>query len=149
MDNDFTVDIDDVIATLRTQDVVIARFVTVGRRLLIDFRSTPVDPPIVRVVDPVRSVDQRYAHLRTLRPRLPDPRALVSIFWPRFAASFAATGAWDVVLARIAESGHPAAVRAANEALEELVRLEHAHQREAITGAGPFRTLWSAAASHR
>lgn len=149
MDNDFNVDLDDIIAALRSHDVVIARFVTVPRRLLFDFRATHVDPPLVRVVEPLPSIEARYQHLRGLRPRLGEPRKLISVFWPRFAASFGRTGAWDAVRARLAASGHPGAVRDAEAALAELVALERACQREAILGGRAFRTLWSASPSPR
>lgn len=149
MDNDFTADIDDIIATLRTHDVVIARFITVPRRLLFDFRSTPLDPPLVQVVDPAPSVEARCHYLREARPRLESPTSIVSVSWPGFAASFAGTGAWAVARARIAASRHPRALAAADAALADLVALERACQREAIRGSRAFRTLWSASPSHR
>lgn len=149
MDNDFNVDLDDIVAALRGHDVVIARFVTVPRRLLFDFRSTPVDPPLVCVVDPLPSIEARYRHLRDLRPRLGEPSRLISVFWPRFAASFRHTGAWDAVRARLAASGHPAAIPDAEAALAELVALERVCQRDAILGGRAFRTLWSASPSPR
>jgi hypothetical protein len=149
VDNDFNVDLDEIIATLRTQDVVIARFVTVPRHLLFDFRSSTVDLPLVKVVDPLPSVEARYRHLRELRPYLGDPPKLVSVFWPRFAASFGRTGAWDTVLARLAAAGDLATVRAAEHALAELVALESTSQHEAIRGGRAFRTLWSASPSPR
>ncbi len=149
MDNDFNVDLDDIIAALRGHDVVLVRFVTVPRRLLFDFRSTPVDPPLVRVVDPLPSIEARYQHLRGLRPRFGEPRRLISVFWPRFAASFRHTGAWDNVRARLAASGHAAAIPGAEAALAELVTFEQVCQREAILGGRAFRTLWSASPSPR
>ncbi len=149
MDNDFTGDIDDIIATLRTHDVVIARFITLHRRLLFDFRSTPLDPPLVQVVDPVPSVEARCRYLRRVRPRLEAPTSIVSVSWPRFAASFAATDAWAAARARIAAAPHPGALAAADAALAELVALERACQHEAIRGSRAFRTLWSASPSPR
>jgi len=149
VDNDFSVDLDDILAALRSHDIVIARFVTVHRRLLFDFRTTPLDPPFVAAVDPLPSIEARYRHLRELRPRLGDPPKLVTVFWPRFVASLADTPAWQAVRDRLSASGHPGAVESADAALAGLVDLERAAQREAILGGRAFRTIWSASPSPR
>ncbi len=148
MDNYFSVDLDDVASAIRTNDVIAIRFVVVGQRLLLDFRSTEIDPPLVKVVEPVKSVEERYASLKLLRPRLPAPENIVALWWPRFARSLTTTGMWNRVLERVSETGHPAAIREAEEALRELVALESAQQRAAVQGTG-FRTLWSASTTPR
>ena len=148
MDNDYNVDIRELCTTIATSDVLVIRFITLSQRLLLDFRLTDIDGPLVRVVEPVKSVDERYRSLQKLRPRLPQPERIVAALWPRFAASITATPAWDEVMRRVADAGFPEAVRAAEEALSELVALERAEQRNAITGEG-YRTLWSAYAAPR
>lgn len=148
MDNDFSVDLDDIASTIGTSEVVIIRFVVVGQRLLLDFRATATDGPVVKVVDPVKSVEERYANLKRLRPRFESPEKIVAIWWPRFAASLSTTGIWKLVLERVTEAGHPEAVRQADEALRELVALERAQQRAAVAGEG-FQTLWSASPTPR
>ncbi len=148
MDNDFSLDLDEILSTLRTSDVVTMRFVVVGQRLLLDFRATEIDGPAVRLVEPVKSVQERYRALKKLRPRLPAPPKIVSIWWPRFAESMKETGVWDVILERVAEAGHPEAVRAAEETLAEVVALERSQKRNAVSGEG-FKTLWSASPTRR
>jgi len=142
MDNDFSVDLGDIAATIRSSDVIAVRFVVVGQRLLLDFRTTEIDGPMVRVVPPVKSIEERYRNLKQLRPRFPAPEKIVAIWWPRFARSLATTGTWNLVMERVSESGHVDAVRSAEEALEELIALEAEQQRDAVVGEG-FRTLWS------
>jgi hypothetical protein len=148
MDNDFNIDLVDIASTIRTSDVITVRFVAVGQRLLLDFRATEIDGPLVKVVDPVKSVDERYRMLKKLRPRFGAPPRIVAIWWPRFAASLESTGIWAQVMQRITETGHVESVRQAEETLAELVALERTQQRDAVTGAG-FRTLWSASPSRR
>jgi hypothetical protein len=148
VDNDYNIDLGEIAATIRSADVITMRFVTVGQRLLVDFRTTEIDGPMLKLVEPAKTVQQRYASLRSLRPRFAAPEKIVSIWWPRFAASLATTGAWDDVLERVAESGHPEAVREAAEVLAELIEMEREQQRGSITGEG-FRTLWSASAKRR
>ena len=142
MDNDFSVDLRDISATVATSDVLVLRFVAVGQRLLLDFRVSDLDGPLVRVVEPVQSVEERYRELRRLRPRLANPEKIVAIWWPRFVASLRTTGVWDEVMRRVTDGGFVDAVRRAEEAFAELLALERGQQRAAITGDG-FRTLWS------
>jgi hypothetical protein len=142
MDNDYSVDLGDIVSTIRSHDVLVMRFVAAGQRLLLDFRATELDGPLIKVVPPVRSVEERYRELRQIRPRLDLPEKIVAIWWPRFTTSLRTTGVWDEVMRRVSDCGHPDAVRRAEDALDELVGIERAHQRAAITGEG-FKTLWS------
>ncbi len=148
MDNDYSIDLDDIAGTIRTSDVIAVRFVSVGQRLLLDFRANDVDGPLVKVVDPVKSVEERYRSLARMRPRFGPPEKIIAIWWPRFASSLRETGIWDEVMERVTEAGHVHAVRMAEAALAELVALERQQQRDAITGKG-FRTLWSASPTPR
>lgn len=148
MDNDFSVDIAEIASTIRGNDVVALRFVTVGQRLLLDFRTTDIDGPMVRLVEPVKSIDERYRSLKLMRPRFALPERIVSVWWPKFATSLAESGVWDEVMRRVSDGGHVEAVRMAEDALAELVARERAQQRDAIRGVG-FRTLWSASPTRR
>ena len=143
MDNDYNIDLAEIASTIRTHDVVVLRFVTVGQRMLLDFRCSDIDGPAVRLVDPVKSVQERYASLRKIRPRFRDPEKIVMVYWPRFTRSLAETTAWREVNNRLVESGHPESVREAELALAELVAAEQKHEREAILGTDGFKTLWT------
>jgi hypothetical protein len=148
MDNDFSIDLADIAATVHTAEVVAIRFVSTSQRLLLDFRSSELDGPMVRVVEPVNTVEERYRSLRRLRPRFPAPEKIVAIWWPRFVSSLESTGIWDEILERVRDAGHPEAIERAHEALASLIELEQEQQRDAITGKG-FRTLWAAAGAPR
>ncbi len=139
----------EISSTIASHDVVVLRFVTVGQRLLLDFRCSDIDGPAVRIVDPVKSVQERYANLRKIRPRFRDPEKIVMVYWPRFTRSLADTEAWRQVNNRLVEAGHPESVREAEQALHELIAAEDAHQRNAIVGADGFRTLWAASPAKR
>lgn len=148
MDNDFSIDLADIAATVHTAEVIAIRFVSAGQRLLLDFRSTELDGPLVKVVEPVNSVEERYRSLRRLRPRFPAPEKIVAIWWPRFVASLESTGIWEEIMERVRDSGHDDAVERAWEALRALTDLEREQQLDAISGRG-FRTLWAAAGAPR
>jgi hypothetical protein len=148
MDNGFGVDPAKVIETVREHDVITMRFVTVGRRLLLDFRTSELDGPLVRMVEPVKSARERFQELAKMRPRFRAPEKIVAIWWPRFVRSLDETGVRDAILTRVAESGHPDAVRAAERTLDEIVADERKYEQQAIVGDG-FRTLWSESAPRR
>ena len=146
--NDYSIDLEDIATTIRVSDVLVMRFISAGQRLLLDFRASDVDGPIVRVVEPVQSVQERYRHLSQIRPRMPLPEKIVAVSWPRYVSSLGASPVWDEVMRRVSDSGHPGCVRDAMLALDELTAHERAYQRAAIHGEG-FRTLWSASPAHR
>lgn len=143
MDNDFSVDLAEVASTIGSADVVVVRFMTAPKRLLLDFRTSEVDGPYVGVVEPVRSVKERYKDLRRLRPRFELPERIHVIWWPRYIESLRSTGIWDRLQQRIASTGHVPEAAGADKALAELLSLEAGLARDAIKGDG-FRTLWSA-----
>ncbi len=149
VDNDFNIDMSEIASTIRSHEVVVLRFVTIGQRLLLDFRCSDIDGPAVRLVEPVKSVQERYASLRKLRPRFRDPEKIVMVYWPRFTRSLGESDAWREVNARLVESGHPESVREAELALAALVRAEDEHQRAAVQGSEGFKTLWSASPAPR
>lgn len=142
MDNDFSIDYGDLIQAIEGNDVITMRFVTIGQRLLFDFRSSELDGPLVKLVAPVKSVRERYESLKALRPRFQLPERIVSVSWPRFARTLPETPVWDAVIARVAESNHPEAIMRARAMGQELERMEAREQQRAIRGVG-FRTLWS------
>ena len=148
MDNDFGVDLTGIANTIATSEVVVLRFVAVGQRLLLDFRVSELDGPLIKLVAPVTSVEERYRELKKLRPRFDPPASIVAVWWPRFVASLQTTGVWDEVMRRVSDAGHVDAVRAAEETMAELRAAERETQRAAVRGEG-FRTLWSATPAPR
>jgi hypothetical protein len=148
VDNDFSVDLEDIASTIRAGDVVVMRFVAMGHRLLLDFRCSELDGPMVKVVEPVKSVEERYRNLKRLRPRFAPPEKIYAIWWPRFASSLQSTGIWNEVMKRITDTGYAESVRRAQETLAEIIALEREQQRDAIRGKG-FKTLWSASPTPR
>ena len=146
MDNELTVDLEEVAEAIRTHDVLTFRFSTVDKRLLADFRSTALEGPLLRTVDPAGSARERYASLKKLRPRFPNPEQIVAIWWPRSVAAFERGGVWAKLLARLREGG--GTDEGSEAVFAELLQLEREHTRNAIRGEG-FETLWSRSPSRR
>ena len=148
MDNDFSIDISEIASSVATSELVVLRFVTISERLLLDFRCNELDGPLIKLVPPVNSVQERYESLRRMRPRFARPEKIVVIWWPRFARSLQHSAVWNAVMERVSDAGFVEAVRAAEATVQELVQLERTIERNAITGEG-FKTLWSASARMR
>ncbi len=141
MDNDFFLDYDEIIKTVRTADVVTFRFVIVGQRLLIDNRSSEIDPPLVKLVPRATSVEGRFRSLKQLRPRFKLPEKINAVWWPKSVQSLVEHGVWDAIVQRIADGGFAETVRGCDEVLDELRTLERQEVHNAIT-AKEYQALW-------
>lgn len=144
MDNEYHLDFDQILNTIRNAEVVAFRFVTVPMRLLIDNRSSEVDAPMVKLVPKVASAEERFKSLKMLRPRFKLPNKISAIWWPRYVASLEETGVWDAIVKRIADAGYADAAAECASVLAELKRMEREEIANAIAGEG-YRTLWPAA----
>ena len=141
MDNDFFLDYDEIIRTVRGADVVTFRFVIINQRLLIDNRSSEIDPPLVKVVPRATSVEERFRSLKQLRPRFRLPDKISAIWWPKYVDSLVEHGVWDAIVQRIVDAGFSQAARECDGVLEELRTLERDEVRNAVAGQG-YQALW-------
>ena len=141
MDNEYFLDLNEIIETVRSVDVLTFRFVIVSQRLLVDGRYTEIDPPLVKLVPPAASVEERFRSLKRLRPRFRLPEKITSIWWPRYVSSLVDSGIWGALVERLADKGFPEAVRRCEQVLQELKDLERSEVRSAIRGEG-YRPLW-------
>ena len=141
MDNDFLLDYDEVIKTIRSAEVLTFRFVTLSQRLLIDNRSSEIDPPLVRLVPRARSVEERFRSLKQLRPRFRVPDKISAIQWPKFVDTLVESGVWDAIVQRVAAKGFPEAARQCESVLQDLRALERQEVSNAILGEG-YQSLW-------
>ncbi|HLB23315.1 MAG TPA: hypothetical protein VJP07_04425 [Dehalococcoidia bacterium] len=143
MDNEYYLDRDAIIRTIRSADVVAFRFVTVPVRLLVDNRFTESDAPMVKLVPKVDSAEERFKSLKKLRPRFKLPQKISAIWWPRHIATLRETGIWAAMVERIEANGFPAVSGHCDEIFDELLRMERMEIVNAIGGEG-YRTLWPA-----
>ena len=141
MDSDFPLDYGEIIKTIHTSDVVTVRFVIVTQRLLIDNRSSEIDPPLVKLVPRATSVEERFRSLKQLRPRFRLPEKINAIWWPRSIAGLVEHGIWDAIVKRIAEGGFLETAKECASVLEELRALEREETRKAIVGK-EYQALW-------
>jgi hypothetical protein len=141
MDNEFPLDYAEIIKTVQTADVITFRFVTVHDRLLIDNRTSEIDPPLVKLVPRASSVSDRFRALKKLRPRFKLPDKISAVWWPKTVGSLADHGIWDAVVARIADAGFTQAAEESQAVFDDLKRRETAEIRNAIVGQ-EYQAIW-------
>lgn len=141
MDNDYPVDVEEILRVVRTADVIVFRFLILSQRLLVDPRVDAATAPLLRLVAPVGSAEERFRSLKRLRPGLPSPARITVIHWPKFIDKFEASGIWEGITARMTGAG--LGQHDADEVVCELRRLEHREVQHALRGDG-YQTLWAA-----
>ncbi len=145
MDNDYVLNLDEILRTVDSAEVIRIRFGLLDKRLLIDNRFNELEGPLVKVVNRAGSSEESFRNLKRLRPRFPLPDRMTAIWWPKYVSTLSASGVWSAVVRRIADSGFTDAVRQCDDVLDELLTLERREIRNAITGEG-FETVWPRAA---
>ena len=141
MDMDYPIDLSEVLNILDTSDVVIVRFSTVEKRLLLDFRLSSTDQPMIRLVNRVNSAEERFRDLRRLRPGLALPDRIMTFQWPKHIASLERLGVLNKVVEKFRTLGYPELEEACQRVYDELRALEHQELLAAVTGEG-YQALW-------
>ncbi|MEX0785150.1 MAG: hypothetical protein WD939_00795 [Dehalococcoidia bacterium] len=141
MDNDFHLDYDEIKKTIQTAEVVTFRFVVVSQRLLVDNRSSEIDPPLVKLVPRATSVEDRFRSLKKLRPRFRLPEKISAIWWPKSIESLVEHGVWSTIVERIDGAGFAEAAKECDGVLQELRASERQELRNALVGEG-YQPLW-------
>ena len=142
MDNDYVLNLDEILKTIETAEVVRIRFLLLDKRLLIDNRSNEFEGPFVKLVPRSGSSEESFRNLKRLRPRFPLPDKMTAIWWPKYVSALYSTGVWQAVVKRVADSGFTDSVRQCDDILRELLALERQEIRNAISGEG-FQTIWA------
>ena len=141
MDNDYAINLDEIIRTIDSADVLRIRFLLLDKRLLIDNRFNEYEGPMIKVVPRAGSSEESFRNLKRLRPRFPLPDRMTAIWWPKYINTLSTSGVWDAIVRRVAESGYQESIDQCEEALKELIQLEQQEIRNAISGKG-FQTIW-------
>ena len=144
MDFDFRLDLSEVTRAVESTDVVAIYFPLLRKTLLIDARSSDVDPPMIKVMPMVSTPEDRFKSLRRLRPRFPRPESITIIPWPKYVASLARLGVWEHIISRFVNLGFRDAVRQCEASYQELLAMEAEEIRHAVAGEN-YQPLWEKA----
>lgn len=140
MTDDYGVDLEEILRVIDRAAVLIVRFDVLEPRLLVDFRADPPDMPIIQLVDRVNSAEERFRHLKSLRPKLPLPERIMSFPWPRAVRAFEESGIWEKIEERLISLGSdPDHIKRIQ---QQLLDGERAVTIAAIRGGEGFRTIW-------
>ena len=142
MNADFGIDLDEVRRVIDAAEVLVVRFSVTDRRLLVDARTNENFGPMIKVVPPVASGEERFKSLKILRPRFRSPERILTFQWPRHARSLVESGLWDHLARRIVSLGWPETAAQCDEALRELDREERKVEVAAVKGGEGFKTIW-------
>lgn len=141
MDNDYELNVDEIVQTVESAEVLTLRFVVLSQRLLIDARFSSIDGPLLKLVPAVKTAEERFRSLKQLRPRFRIPEKICSVWWPKHIESLATSGVWPAIARRIIDSSSPGAAQLCEEVFQELLTLEQEEIRNAILGKG-YQALW-------
>lgn len=143
MDSDFSIDLSEVLRNVESAEVLALFFPLLRKTLLVDSRTTELDPPLIAVVPMVATPDERFKSLQRLRPRLPRPESITFIPWPKYVGAVRRLGVAERLVRRFAQAGQRDAVLRCQRAFRELERLERRELFEAICGDN-YESLWDA-----
>ena len=147
-ENGVLLDLNEINEIVRHADVFAVSFRLFPERLLIDARFDESDAsgactmPMVAIVDPVASVQERFFWLGQHRAALGMPKNFEFFLWPHSMRYMEESGLWERIRRRITASRFEGAGETCDAALNDLIERERAATVDAITGSR-HQTLWS------
>jgi len=150
-ENGLLVDLGEIREIVTNADVFTGAFRLFPERLLVDTRHDPTDAsgecstPMVAIVDPVASVQERFFWLGQHRPSLGMPAKFMFFYWPHSIRFLEESGIWEAVRERVAGIGFDGARQTCDDAIADLKVRERAVEAAAIRGVR-FQTLWASRA---
>jgi hypothetical protein len=127
-DNGLLIDFDEVHKAVDSAEVFALAFAHFPERLLIDPRSNAQEMPLVQVVEPAGSAQQRLAWLQRRRPTLGKPEMFQLLAWPHTPQLLEESGVWERIRRRVGAEGNPQVEVQCSLALKQLQNLD----REAV-----------------
>ena len=143
MDGDFVLDLENVIESIDTAEVLALSFPTFNKSLVMDTRSNPYDGPLVCIQPMVSSPRERIRSIRKMRSGFPWIDTLTVIPWLRYVDSLVTLGVWDRIMRRLAVAGHSDPLTTCDALLRDLRRLERDEMAAVLRGDN-YHTIWSA-----
>jgi hypothetical protein len=140
-ENGVRVDYEAVAELLRRADVLTIGFTLFPARLLIDARTNATEGPLVAIVGPVASVEERYLWLGKHRGSFGAPEAFSFFVWPKTVHSLASGDVLAPLRERLDAVSRDAG-GVLRETLGRLQVLEDEAVAAAVKGVEPWQTLW-------
>ena len=142
-ENGLLVDLAEVEKVVDECDVFTIIFRLFPERLLVDGRVSQREGPLVALVEPVATVEERYHWLGRARPGFGPPEHFTFFLWPHSIAFLEQCGVAARIRRRCEATDWPGAAAVFDKALTELREKERRATLAAITGKD-CRTIWPA-----
>lgn len=140
-ENGLQVDLEALRERLENADLIVIGFHAFPERLLLDARSSPSEGPLVAVVAPVSTVQERYAWLGKHRSSFGMPDDFTFAMWPHSISLIREHDVLAPMGERMAAVSNEADL-AMSRAIARLEVLERRTIREAVLGGPSWETLW-------
>lgn len=140
-ENGIEVDFDALNEVLESADVLTIGFALFPQRLLVDTRTDGSEGPLIAVVAPVSTVQERFHWLGRHRPAFGAPLAFSFFVWPHTVRRLIEQESLAPLRARLAAVSNDGAARL-EEALVTIAGLERETIAAAIRGEEPWTTIW-------
>ena len=140
-ENGMLVDLEELRKVVDNADVFTIGFRMFPERLIVDARTRENAGPMVRVVEPVTSVEERFFWLGTERPSFGAPERFTFFVWPHSVRYFEESGLGEMIRNRIYSLGFEEAGGEMAQSMQALVQLEQQATFDAIHGRN-HHTLW-------
>ena len=142
-ENGVIIDLDEVRKVVEKCDVFTIGFRLFPERMIIDSRAAGEEGPMIEVVEPVGTVEERFYWLGQRRPKFGVPESFTFFVWPHSVPYLEDSGLMDRIRQRVypldTENGDLG--RAVAESMIRLHGLEHKATFDAIRGRN-YHTLW-------
>ena len=136
------IDLDEVKKAVEACDVFTIGFRLFPQRLITDTRSLEEEGPMVAVVEPVATVEERFFWLGQKRPRFGPPERFSFFIWPHSIGFLDNCRLVEAIRERCQPDKWPHVRQQVDQALAELRRLETKAGQDALMGKD-YHTLWS------
>lgn len=137
------VDLDELRKVVDNADVFTIGFRNFPDRLIIDTRAKDNVGPMVQLVGPVATVEERFFWLGKERPAFDAPERFTFFVWPHSIRYFEDAGLGDMIRQRVypEDTIDGDIGRQMAESMYKLITLERQSEYDAITGRN-YHTLW-------
>ncbi|MDA1188406.1 MAG: hypothetical protein O2854_01815 [Chloroflexi bacterium] len=143
MDEDYGLDMQDVLTSVDKAEVLSIFFPTFRKSLIVDTRTNESQGPMIRIMPMVASPQERMRAIRRMRPGFPRLRNLTVVPWPRYVDSLVNLGIWQRIVDRMESGGDTKALANIREAMTDLKRMEREELASVVSGEN-YHTIWSA-----
>lgn len=141
-ENGVMIDLEEVRKVVEECDVFTIGFRLFPERLIVDTRTSDSEGPMLELVDPVGTVEERFFWLGQRRPSLGVPQRFTFFVWPHTVEYLEDSGIMDRVRRRIyAQDETGAFGRSVARSMFQLHTNERRAIRDAITGKN-YHTVW-------